>query len=463
MDYVQTYKEGDINYGKDATGGIYKNDRLVDPLNYKYIPTAIGGQRIDPTPTTTPTGTTVPPATTQLPEMTQTFNEGGTVYTRDASGNIYKNSVMVTPDNYKYIPSAIGGTRDGTVTSNQTATNVDITQEQKDMYKSMTSAQLDSIVTANSAAWHNATPEQRKQLEAINRFINGELRGLTFDNGTGKWSSATGTGGTPIVSTPTGTGTGTGTDTGTPTGTGGTGFQFDNSKYGDTLDQLVQQLLQRMTGEGFKYDPNTDASLKTAQDSVARKTREQMNARGILNSTITQDTIAEQFGNLTAQYEQIAQGRYDSETDRLMAFSGFISDLDSKDFDKAVTMWETDMREREFQYTKQQDELNRQWDENERTYTRERQGIMDAWDKVNEIGYVDNETSEILGLPVGTKSLDVQQRIEDRLNELTDARTERKQQLEDEARALANDKELYDYKLDREAEVLRRKTSCTFF
>ena len=45
----------------------------------------------------------------------QVLEEGPHTYARDDEGNIYKNGNLVPPENYKYIPKAIGGTRNDTL------------------------------------------------------------------------------------------------------------------------------------------------------------------------------------------------------------------------------------------------------------------------------------------------------------------------------------------------------------
>ncbi len=46
----------------------------------------------------------------------KTYTEGGITY-ENKGGNIYKNGTLVPESNYKYIPTAVGGTRDGTPSS----------------------------------------------------------------------------------------------------------------------------------------------------------------------------------------------------------------------------------------------------------------------------------------------------------------------------------------------------------
>lgn len=66
---------------------------------------------VSPTPSPTPTTTTTrrSPSTTYKSQY-QTLIEGGHTY-QNRDGQIYKNGVLVPESNYKYIPTAIGGTR----------------------------------------------------------------------------------------------------------------------------------------------------------------------------------------------------------------------------------------------------------------------------------------------------------------------------------------------------------------
>lgn len=94
--------EGGITY-ENRDGQIYKNGTLVPTSNYGYIPTAIGGTR----------GATTTPGVTTTAQP-KSFTEGGITYT-NKDGAIYKNGVLVPKENYKYIPTEVGGLR-GTTT-----------------------------------------------------------------------------------------------------------------------------------------------------------------------------------------------------------------------------------------------------------------------------------------------------------------------------------------------------------
>ena len=76
---MATYVEGGITY-ENKNGTIYKNGVAVSAANLKYIPTAVGGTRVDtstaskPTVTPTPTTTTKPIVTTPTPMSGVTTN-----------------------------------------------------------------------------------------------------------------------------------------------------------------------------------------------------------------------------------------------------------------------------------------------------------------------------------------------------------------------------------------------------
>jgi hypothetical protein len=127
MAIVKTITEGSNTYTRDDGGVIYKNGNAVPETNYKYIPSVIGGSRDGAStyaPESTAAVSTGAPSTGMTPtQYVNTYSEGGINYGQDAGGQIYKNDTLVNPDSYKYIPSAVGGSRvDPTPTATPTVT-----------------------------------------------------------------------------------------------------------------------------------------------------------------------------------------------------------------------------------------------------------------------------------------------------------------------------------------------------
>jgi hypothetical protein len=408
--------------------------------------------------------TVTPPATptaagTETVTPDAVYDEGGIHYER-INGQIFKNGTLVDPKDYQWIPSQVGGSRVDPEPTVKTGENVlpeqqkaayTLTDAEKGQFSQMNQAALQQLAANNSAAWHTASESEKLRLQAINQYINGELLGQTFDSKTGTWSGGEQGGGELVV----------GENAGGQVVTGGnTGGQMPSdilggdTKYTNSLDTMVARIMERFNTE-FSYDPETDVALKAAQKDMARVIMEEMNSRGILNSTITQDTIAKNYASMSAEYYRIAKDDYANETARLMDFAGFLGNLDANEFDKAVTLWQADMEERKFQYDMTMDALTLQIKAEETDYNRARDGIEDAWKRVNELGYVDNEAAITLNVEPGTLSSSVQKAYMERTWELEDKYTSRQQQLTDELRNIQQEKDLYDYKLTREAAVVK--------
>lgn len=93
--HIYTYQEnnGDVTITKDG--------RVVPKENYKYIPKDAGGTRDDNKTSS---------SSSSKSSNVKTYVEGGITYTSE-NGVIKKDGKVVPKENYKYIPSAIGGTR----------------------------------------------------------------------------------------------------------------------------------------------------------------------------------------------------------------------------------------------------------------------------------------------------------------------------------------------------------------
>jgi len=185
--------------------------------------------------------------------------------------------------------------------------------------------------------------------------------------------------------------------------------------------QSVQDILNQLSGRiqsGFAYNPQEDAALRQAQEQAQKSTMEQMNTRGILNSTVTADRAAQATAQLVPQYEQLAYGRYqdqnqqlanlanqmqsvdDSAFNRSQAYNNQMLNLanqlqqmDDSTFNRYQQEQQAAFQQQQFQYQQQQDNLDR-----------ERQKIADAWNRVAQLGYADNDAAAILGVQPGTPS-----------------------------------------------------------
>ena len=213
------------------------------------------------------------------------------------------------------------------------------------------------------------------------------------------------------------------------------------SQYASAINQLANQILNMR----FSYNPNEDDLLKQAAKYTTQNTFEGMNAKGILNSSLTAERVTKVVGELIPTYEKMAREEFESNFNMLMNTAQFIMNLDDSQYQK----WQND---REMQWAKQEAE-----------YNKKQNAIKNAWERVDELGYVDNEASIILGVPVGTLSKSAREAKEEREYELKVwyEKLEAQQKAEKELLALKNDleKNMYDYQYQKELEANANATT----
>lgn len=191
------------------------------------------------------------------------------------------------------------------------------------------------------------------------------------------------------------------------------------SNYSDAINQLANTILSAR----FEYNPNEDDLLKQASNYVTQNTFESMNAKGILNSSITAERVAQVVGNLIPQYEKLAREEFDAAFSRMLNTANLLMNMD----------------ERQFAYWK--DARDQRWKEEEQQYQRSQDALKNAWTRVDELGYVDNEAAKVLGISVGTLSKDAREKKEAREYEM--AEWNRRHEIEKQT-----EMELYQLKQD---------------
>ena len=137
---------------------------------------------------------------------------------------------------------------------------------------------------------------------------------------------------------------------------------------------------------GFQYDPTTDEALKVATEYAANSTLQSLAGSGVLNSSSTSERVARIVSELIPQYEEKAHDRWIEYLGQLADTAQIVMQYDSQQFEYWKDAKDREFQNKQFEYQKQQDALE------------------NAWKRVDELGYVDNEASTILGVPVGTLS-----------------------------------------------------------
>lgn len=157
------------------------------------------------------------------------------------------------------------------------------------------------------------------------------------------------------------------------------------SAYSDTINSLISSMITQLE-TGFQYDPTQDTALQIATEYAANSTLQSLAGSGVLNSSATAERVARVVSELIPQYEQLAYTRWTDYIGQLADTAQLVMNYDAQQFEYWKDAKDREFQEKQFEYQKQQDRLE------------------NAWKRVDELGYVDNEASAILGVPVGTLS-----------------------------------------------------------
>ena len=201
------------------------------------------------------------------------------------------------------------------------------------------------------------------------------------------------------------------------------------SAYADTVNGLIGEMLKQMQN-GFSYDPTQDASLKLATEYASNSTLQSLAGSGVLNSSATAERVARIVSELIPQYEEKAHNRWIEYLGQLADTAQLVMNYDAQQFEYWKDSQDRAFQEKQFEYQKQQDALE------------------NAWKRVDELGYVDNESSKVLGVKVGTLSGAAREAKEQREFELQKMREQLEIQRANEE-ALTRLKSELDYERNR--------------
>ncbi len=176
-----------------------------------------------------------------------------------------------------------------------------------------------------------------------------------------------------------------------------------NVEYKSTYDEVINNIVSELLTSRFTYDPSDDQALAKAQQYATNTVYESMNAKGILDSTMTAAIVTETVNNLIPTYENMAKEDFYKNIERLQSMASLVINLEDKQYER----WADNVQMNLQYYEALKDEVSYQYD------------------RVNKLGYVDNQASVILGIPVGTMSPakreaieEAQQKTQEKYNEL---------------------------------------------
>lgn len=219
------------------------------------------------------------------------------------------------------------------------------------------------------------------------------------------------------------------------------------SAYSDTINGIISQMLTNMN-TGFQYDPTTDNSLRVASEYAANSTLQSLAGSGVLNSSSTAERVARIVADLIPQYEEKAHNRWTEYLGQLADTAQLVMSYDNQQFAYWADAKDREFQEKEFEFNKQQKELE------------------NAWRRVDELGYVDNKASAVLGVKVGTLSYKAREAKEQREFELAKMREQFELERENDIAIaklkseleLNNQRTMARYNADIEKEVYNYKS-----
>ncbi len=220
------------------------------------------------------------------------------------------------------------------------------------------------------------------------------------------------------------------------------------SAYSDTINGIIGQMLSNVNN-GFSYDPTTDSSLRVASEYAANSTLQSLAGSGVLNSSSTSERVARIVADLIPQYEEKAHNRWTEYLSQLADTAQLVMNFDNQQFAYWADAKDREFQEKEFQFNKQQKELE------------------NAWKRVDELGYVDNNASTILGVKVGTLSGAAREAKEQREYELAKMREQYELERENDIAItklkseleLSTSKQLASYQANIDKDVYKYKAT----
>lgn len=254
------------------------------------------------------------------------------------------------------------------------------TQQQTSQNTNIQPLQAQQVQTRTTSELSAPTPQTYQGQNTNNNVVDFNQIYSSYQSNFGTNNSTGATGSSGIKKSSIGTTIVTPTNTNLNTVSG-----MYQSAYSDTINSLISSMITQLE-TGFQYDPTQDTALQVATEYASNSTLQSLAGSGVLNSSATAERVARVVSELIPQYEQLAYTRWTDYIGQLSDTAQLVMNYDAQQFEYWKDAKDREFQEKQFAYQKQQDALE------------------NAWKRVDELGYVDNEASTILGVPVGTLS-----------------------------------------------------------
>lgn len=162
-------------------------------------------------------------------------------------------------------------------------------------------------------------------------------------------------------------------------------------EYQSTYDTVINDIVNELLTAQFTYDPSDDEALLKAQRYATNTVYESMNSKGILDSTMTSAIVTKTVNELLPVYEKMAKEEFYENIERLQTMANFVINLDNNQYER----WANQVQLKLDYYEAKKSEISYQWE------------------RVENLGYVDNEASIVLGVAPGTMSPSTRKAIQE--------------------------------------------------
>lgn len=162
-------------------------------------------------------------------------------------------------------------------------------------------------------------------------------------------------------------------------------------EYQSTYDTVINDIVNELLTAQFTYDPSDDEALLKAQRYATNTVYESMNSKGILDSTMTSAIVTKTVNELLPVYEKMAKEEFYENIERLQTMANFVINLDNSQYER----WANQVQLKLDYYEAKKSEISYQWE------------------RVENLGYVDNEASIVLGVAPGTMSPSTRKAIQE--------------------------------------------------
>jgi hypothetical protein len=183
------------------------------------------------------------------------------------------------------------------------------------------------------------------------------------------------------------------------------------------IKQFIKDMAQQQLAP-WNYNIDEDPSVQAARAQLEQSMSELAGKRGFLYGTAQQDIVQQEFSKIAPYFEEVAYQKNKDFLSRQMELAGVVMQWDDMQAQrkmkeaeliqmKADFMMQLSARDLEIfkvLLSNRRFEMELALDQQKFDMEKKEADIEKAWRSVNELGYANNETAQILGIKPGTEA-----------------------------------------------------------